>query len=137
MRVAILTVSDAGARGERADTSGDAAAAWAAGQGATVVARAIVPDATVPIVQQLLAANPAEASRSLMGAEGHQDERADSIAARAEASAASSLSGSRPPAWAIVSRPPPPPPTTSAAVFTTVPALTPRATSSGATLATR
>ena len=55
MRVAILTISDAGARGERADTSGDAAASWAAGISAHVVARVIVPDDTVAIVQQLLA----------------------------------------------------------------------------------
>jgi molybdopterin adenylyltransferase len=57
MRVAVLTVSDAGARGERADTSGDAAAEWAAteGGGAHVVARALVPDDTVRIVRQLLA----------------------------------------------------------------------------------
>lgn len=55
MRVAILTVSDAGARGERADTSGDAAANWAARISARVVARAIVPDDTVAIVQQLVA----------------------------------------------------------------------------------
>ena len=54
MRVAILTVSDAGARGERADTSGDAAATWAAAQGADVVARAIVADDTVAIARQLL-----------------------------------------------------------------------------------
>jgi molybdenum cofactor synthesis domain-containing protein len=55
MRVAVLTVSDAGARGERADTSGDAAAEWAAWQGGTVVARAIVPDESVEIVRRLLA----------------------------------------------------------------------------------
>jgi molybdenum cofactor synthesis domain-containing protein len=55
MRVAVLTISDAGARGERADTSGDAAAEWAAGEGARVVARAIVPDSVVEIVRQLLA----------------------------------------------------------------------------------
>lgn len=54
LRVAVLTVSDAGARGERADTSGDAAAEWAAWQGAAVVARAIVPDDVVEIVRQLL-----------------------------------------------------------------------------------
>jgi len=54
MRVAVLTVSDAGARGERVDTSGDAAAEWAEGQGATVVARAVVPDDTVEIVRCLL-----------------------------------------------------------------------------------
>ena len=54
MRVAVLTISDAGARGERADASGDAAAEWAAWQGATVVARAIVPDEVVEIVRCLL-----------------------------------------------------------------------------------
>ena len=54
MRVAVLTISDAGARGERADTSGDAIVAWAAGQSATVSARALVADDTVPIVRQLM-----------------------------------------------------------------------------------
>ena len=54
MRVAILTVSDAGARGERADTSGDAAASWSEVQGGHVVARAIVPDESVAIVRQLV-----------------------------------------------------------------------------------
>jgi molybdenum cofactor synthesis domain-containing protein len=44
MRVAILTISDAGARGERVDTSGDAIAAWAAGRGDGVVERTLVPD---------------------------------------------------------------------------------------------
>lgn len=44
MRVAILTISDAGARGERADTSGDAIAAWAAGRGDVLAERALVPD---------------------------------------------------------------------------------------------
>jgi molybdopterin adenylyltransferase len=44
MRVAILTISDAGARGARADTSGDAIAAWAAGRGDTLVERSLVPD---------------------------------------------------------------------------------------------
>ena len=37
MRLAILTISDAGSRGERADTSGDAIAAWAESRGDTVV----------------------------------------------------------------------------------------------------
>ena len=37
--VAILTISDAGARGERADTSGDAIVAWAANRGDAVVER--------------------------------------------------------------------------------------------------
>lgn len=54
MRIAILTISDAGARGERADTSGDAASAWAASQRARVVARAVVADESVAIVRQLL-----------------------------------------------------------------------------------
>ena len=51
MRIAILTISDAGSRGERADTSGDAAAAWA---GDRLVARAIVADDTVSIVRHLI-----------------------------------------------------------------------------------
>lgn len=44
MRVAILTISDAGARGERADASGDAIAAWAGARGYTLAGRALVPD---------------------------------------------------------------------------------------------
>lgn len=44
MRIAILTVSDAGSRGERVDTSGDAIAAWAGSQGHQVAARTLVPD---------------------------------------------------------------------------------------------
>jgi molybdopterin adenylyltransferase len=55
MRVAILTISDAGARGERADGSGDAVAAWAASHGHALAARALVPDDSVAIVRQLLA----------------------------------------------------------------------------------
>ena len=55
MRVAVLTISDAGARGERADTSGDSAVTWATWQSANIVARAVVPDDTVAIVRQLLA----------------------------------------------------------------------------------
>ena len=54
VRIAILTVSDAGARGLRADTSGDAVAAWAATAGATVTARLVVPDESVEIVRALL-----------------------------------------------------------------------------------
>src|SRR3954469_9057037 len=46
MRLAILTISDAGHRGERADTSGDAIAAWAAARGYTLAERALVPDET-------------------------------------------------------------------------------------------
>ena len=53
MRVAILTISDAGARGERADTSGDAIAAWAAGRGDVLAERALVPDDVVAIASRL------------------------------------------------------------------------------------
>jgi molybdenum cofactor synthesis domain-containing protein len=54
MRVAILTISDAGARGERTDTSGEAAENWAVGRRYVVVARALVPDETVAIVSRLV-----------------------------------------------------------------------------------
>ena len=54
MRVGILTVSDAGARGERIDTSGDAVGAWADDRGYTVVARTLVADDTHRIVPVLL-----------------------------------------------------------------------------------
>ena len=53
MRIAILTISDAGARGERADTSGDAIESWARGRGYELAARALVPDETVQIVSAL------------------------------------------------------------------------------------
>ena len=52
--MAILTVSDAGARGEREDKSGAAIAAWAKAQGHAVVAHEIVPDETDQIVLPLL-----------------------------------------------------------------------------------
>ena len=55
MRVAVLTISDATSRGERADGSGDAAAAWVASVGGTVAGRAVVSDDVVPIVRQLVA----------------------------------------------------------------------------------
>jgi molybdenum cofactor synthesis domain-containing protein len=55
MRVAVLTISDAGARGERADGSGDAIAAWVSGQGYALADRALVPDESVDIVRRLLA----------------------------------------------------------------------------------
>ena len=54
MRVAILTISDAGARGERPDGSGDAIAAWVSERGYALVARMLVPDDSVAIVRQLL-----------------------------------------------------------------------------------
>jgi molybdopterin adenylyltransferase len=44
LRVAVLTISDAGARGDRADASGDAIVAWAAARGDQVVERSLVPD---------------------------------------------------------------------------------------------
>src|SRR5579884_3580575 len=53
MRVAILTISDAGARGERQDTSGDAAEQWATARGYEIVARSLVSDDSVPIVSAL------------------------------------------------------------------------------------
>jgi molybdopterin adenylyltransferase len=53
MRLAILTVSDAGHRGERADTSGDAIAAWASERGDTLAERALVPDETIRIAAVL------------------------------------------------------------------------------------
>ncbi|HEY2378426.1 MAG TPA: MogA/MoaB family molybdenum cofactor biosynthesis protein [Gemmatimonadaceae bacterium] len=53
MRVGVLTVSDAGARGERADTSGDAIVAWAESKGYELAARTLVPDDVVPIATTL------------------------------------------------------------------------------------
>jgi len=55
VRIAIVTVSDSAARGERAhDVSGDAIAAWATEGGDQVVARTVVPDDSVAIVRALL-----------------------------------------------------------------------------------
>lgn len=54
MRVAILTISDAGARGERTDTSGEAVENWARGRGSRVAVRDLVPDDTVHIVSRLV-----------------------------------------------------------------------------------
>ena len=55
MRVAVLTISDAASRGERADLSGDAVCEWVAAIGGDVTARAVVSDDVVSIVRQLLA----------------------------------------------------------------------------------
>ncbi len=55
MRLAILTISDAGSRGERNDTSGDAIAAWASERGYTLAERALVPDETGRIAAALAA----------------------------------------------------------------------------------
>jgi molybdopterin adenylyltransferase len=55
LRLAILTISDAGSRGERSDTSGDLIASWARERGYPIVERALVPDDTTLIVSQLAA----------------------------------------------------------------------------------
>src|SRR5713101_9935943 len=44
MRIGILTVSDLGAVGQRADSSGDAILAWADARGYEVAVRSVVPD---------------------------------------------------------------------------------------------
>jgi molybdopterin adenylyltransferase len=54
MRIAILTISDAGSRGERADASGDSIAAWAGERRYEVTARELVADETVRIVSTLI-----------------------------------------------------------------------------------
>lgn len=55
IRLAILTISDAGSRGERADTSGDSIAAWAKERDYAVSERALVPDDTGRIASTLSA----------------------------------------------------------------------------------
>ena len=55
MRIAILTISTAGAQGTRADTSGDAITAWARERRYAVAARELVSDEVNAIVRQLLA----------------------------------------------------------------------------------
>lgn len=54
MRIAILTVSDAGARGERQDGSGDAIAAWTTQRGDSIVGRTLVADDVTAIAAQLI-----------------------------------------------------------------------------------
>jgi molybdopterin adenylyltransferase len=54
MRIAVLTISDAASRGERADTSGDAIVRWAELRGDAVAARALVADENGEIVRHLL-----------------------------------------------------------------------------------
>lgn len=54
IRLAILTISDAGSRGERADTSGDAIASWAGERGYSLVERTLVPDETGRIATVLM-----------------------------------------------------------------------------------
>lgn len=55
MRVAILTISTAGARGERNDASGAAIAAWASRRQYEIVAQDVVSDDVNVIVRRLLA----------------------------------------------------------------------------------
>jgi molybdenum cofactor synthesis domain-containing protein len=54
MKAAIITISDKGSRGERADTSGPALAAMLRENGYEIVYSAIVPDETVQIQEQLI-----------------------------------------------------------------------------------
>jgi molybdopterin adenylyltransferase len=54
MRLAILTISTAGARGQRQDSSGDAIAEWARTHGYALAARTLVSDDSNAIVRQLL-----------------------------------------------------------------------------------
>ena len=49
LRLAILTISDAGSRGERSDASGDLIASWAREHQYPVAERALIPDDTVRI----------------------------------------------------------------------------------------
>lgn len=55
LRIGVLTISDAGARGERVDRSGDAIVAWAQSAGHEIVKRALVPDETEQIARTLIA----------------------------------------------------------------------------------
>src|SRR5467141_4462227 len=53
MRIGILTVSDLGAVGQRADTSGDAILEWAGRRGYEVVVRSVVSDESDRIAGKL------------------------------------------------------------------------------------
>ncbi|MEE8117246.1 MAG: MogA/MoaB family molybdenum cofactor biosynthesis protein [Gemmatimonadales bacterium] len=53
IRIAVLTVSDLGAAGQRADTSGDAITSWAESHGFAVTAREVVPDVSDRIAGRL------------------------------------------------------------------------------------
>ena len=53
MRVAVLTISTAGSRGERNDTSGDAIVSWAGSRGYDVADRQLVTDDVNAIVRVL------------------------------------------------------------------------------------
>jgi molybdopterin adenylyltransferase len=49
LRLGILTISDAGSRGERSDSSGDLIASWGRERRYTLAERALIPDDTVRI----------------------------------------------------------------------------------------
>ena len=53
MRIGILTISDLGAVGQRADTSGDAILTWATERGYEVAVRSVVPDESDRIAGKL------------------------------------------------------------------------------------
>jgi molybdopterin adenylyltransferase len=53
LRLAILTISDAGSRGERSDSSGDLIASWAREHGYPLAERGLIPDDTVRISSTL------------------------------------------------------------------------------------
>jgi molybdopterin adenylyltransferase len=55
LRLAILTISDAGSRGERSDSSGDLIANWAKEHGYRTAERALVPDEVERITSTLSA----------------------------------------------------------------------------------
>jgi molybdopterin adenylyltransferase len=54
VRLAVLTVSDAAARGEREDTSGDAIEHWGRAAGYEIVARDVVPDEQDRVLARLV-----------------------------------------------------------------------------------
>ena len=54
MNAAILTLSDKGSRGERADASGPALAEWLSRQGVKVAGTAIIPDDLEEIAERLV-----------------------------------------------------------------------------------
>jgi molybdenum cofactor synthesis domain-containing protein len=54
MRVGVLTISTAGARGERNDTSGDAIVSWATSRGYEIAQRQLVTDDVNEIVRALV-----------------------------------------------------------------------------------
>jgi molybdopterin adenylyltransferase len=54
VRLAILTISDAGSRGERSDSSGDLIATWAKDRGYRLAERALIPD-EIPRISAALA----------------------------------------------------------------------------------